>query len=159
MRIGARAVIGSDSRRTALGVNHATILRTLTPFAELRIGEDTGISGAAICAVTSVVIGNRCLFGANVSVMDTDFHAVDSVPRRYSSLPPGDPRNAVVVSDDAFLGTGVIVLKGVTIGRGTVVAAGSVVSRDLPGMVIAAGSPAVPLSLDPPVNFGSGSGS
>jgi maltose O-acetyltransferase len=47
-----------------------------------------------------------------------------------------------VVADNVWLGGGVIVLPGVTIGEDTVVGAGAVVSRDLPAGVVAVGSPA-----------------
>ena len=55
---------------------------------------------------------------------------------------PLTTKGAIVIADDVWLGTQVVVLSGVTIGEGTVVGAGSVVSRDLPAGVIAAGNPA-----------------
>jgi maltose O-acetyltransferase len=48
----------------------------------------------------------------------------------------------IAVSDNVWLGGGVIVLPGVTIGENTVVGAGSVVPRDLPADVVAVGNPA-----------------
>jgi maltose O-acetyltransferase len=48
----------------------------------------------------------------------------------------------IVVGDNVWLGGGVIVCPGVTIGADTVVGAGSVVVRDLPAGVVAVGSPA-----------------
>ena len=51
-------------------------------------------------------------------------------------------RGAIEIGDEAWLGTGVIVLAGVRIGEGAVVAAGSVVTRNVPDNAIAAGVPA-----------------
>ena len=51
-------------------------------------------------------------------------------------------RGDIVIEDDAWLGYGVIVLDGVTIGHGAVVGAGAVVTRDVPANGIAAGVPA-----------------
>ena len=48
----------------------------------------------------------------------------------------------ITVADNVWLGGGVIVCPGVTIGADTVVGAGSVVVRDLPAGVVAVGSPA-----------------
>lgn len=51
-------------------------------------------------------------------------------------------KGPIVVGDDAWLGVGVIVLSGVTIGRGAVIGAGSVVTQDVPDGAIAVGNPA-----------------
>ena len=48
----------------------------------------------------------------------------------------------VVIENDVWLGTGVIILQGVTIGECSVIAAGSVVLKDIPPYSVAAGSPA-----------------
>jgi hypothetical protein len=68
--------------------------------------------------------------------------------RPRTPLEPG-PRRAkweaaepIVIGDNVWLGGGVIVCPGVTIGADTVVGAGSVVVRDLPAGVVAVGSPA-----------------
>jgi len=48
-----------------------------------------------------------------------------------------------VIDDDVWLGAGVIVLNGVTIGRGAVIGAGAVVTKDVPPYSVAVGVPAV----------------
>ncbi|MBW4484855.1 MAG: acyltransferase [Tildeniella torsiva UHER 1998/13D] len=48
----------------------------------------------------------------------------------------------ITIEDDCWLGTGVRVLDGVTIGIGSVIGAGAVVSRDIPPYSIAVGVPA-----------------
>lgn len=57
----------------------------------------------------------------------------------------------VLIEKDAFLGTNVIVLPGVTIGQGAVVAANSLVTRSVPPWTIAMGTPAQPVSKRAPV--------
>ena len=52
------------------------------------------------------------------------------------------PSQAVLVKKGAWIGTGAIILPGVTIGIGSIIAAGSVVSRDIPDFKVAAGNPA-----------------
>ena len=51
-------------------------------------------------------------------------------------------RGGIHISDDAWIGVGVIVLDGVRIGKGAVIGAGSVVTRDVPDNTIVAGVPA-----------------
>ena len=48
----------------------------------------------------------------------------------------------MIIEENVWLGAGVIVLKGVIIGKNSIIAAGSVVISDIPANVLAAGSPA-----------------
>ena len=141
--INDRCALCSDSKSTALGVNHPVVLRTLRSGAIIQIGADTGISGGTICSAVSIKIGVGCLFGANVTVVDTDFHSIKPENRRYNNNPDDIKCLPVVICDNVFLGTGSIVMKGVTIGDNTIIAAGAVVSRSIPANSIAAGNPAV----------------
>ena len=140
IELGDEGMFLSKSYATALGVCHPVILRTMSPVAHIQIGNYVGVSGSSICAAKSVRIGDGCLLGADVIISDSDFHAVDPEARR-------DPARAfesaapVRIGNNVFLGARAIVLKGVSIGDNTVVGAGSVVTRDLPKNVIAAGNP------------------
>lgn len=138
--IGDSVVLCSNAKNTDLGTNHPVILRTLSKNASLRIGSDTGISGATICAATSVSIGKGCLIGANVTIMDTDFHPIYSLTRRYDKT--NIVTSKVEIKDNVFIGYNAIILKGVTIGKNSVVAAGSVVVNSIPENVIVGGNPA-----------------
>jgi maltose O-acetyltransferase len=68
----------------------------------------------------------------------TATHPVDPVARRIG-WESGAP---IALGDNVWLGGGVIVCPGVTIGDDTVVGAGAVVTRDLPAGVVAVGNPA-----------------
>jgi acetyltransferase-like isoleucine patch superfamily enzyme len=94
-----------------------------------------------------VRIGRRALIGSFVEIFDSDFH--DLRPDRRHD---GEPRMAAVdLGEDVFIGDGVKVLKGVTIGRYSVIGAGSVVTSSIPAGVVAAGNPARVLrELDDP---------
>lgn len=89
-----------------------------------------------ILDVCQVTIGQRVKIGPRVQII-TAFHPIDPV-ERASGLEFGAP---ITIGDDVWLGSGVIVNPGVTIGAGTTVGSGSVVTRDLPGEVVAAGVP------------------
>lgn len=140
--IGDRVVLCSDSRFTALGVNHHVVLRTLHPGAEILIGNDCGISGGSICAAVRVELGNECLLGANVTIADTDFHAIKPDGRRFNKNSQAIGAASVKIEDNVFIGTGAVVLKGVCVGRNSVIGAGSIATKDIPSDVIVAGNPA-----------------
>jgi acetyltransferase-like isoleucine patch superfamily enzyme len=137
IEIGPRCRFRSRQASNPVGIDRKCVVATMKPGAVLRIGASSGFSGTAITAAQSVVIGERVLCGANVTITDTDWHGTGPLPQRSpAGVAP------VVIEDDVWLGLGVVVLKGVTIGSGTAVAAGSVVTSSLPAMVLAGGNPA-----------------
>ena len=142
LRLGAGVVLTSWSTHTALGVNHPVVIRTLRPGAVIEIGDDVGISGGSICAAMNVSIGAGTMLGANVTMVDTDFHPVRHGRRRHAPLPEPRPQDAVTVGTNLFIGTGAIVLKGSTIGDDAVIGAGAVVRGVVPAGAIVAGNPA-----------------
>lgn len=137
----------SASEFTALGVNHPIVLRTLRPNAKIKIGQDTGISGASICAAISIEIGRSCLIGANVIISDSDFHSLSPNNRRHNSAYTDIKADPILIGDNVFIGTGAIILKGVTIGNNSIVGAGAVVTKSIPDNAIYAGNPAKIISF------------
>jgi maltose O-acetyltransferase len=87
--------------------------------------------------VVPITIGDDVQIGPNVQLL-TPTHPLDPQQRR-DKLEAGKP---IVIGDNVWLGGGVIVLPGVTIGENTVVGAGAIVSKDLPANVVATGKPA-----------------
>jgi maltose O-acetyltransferase len=96
--------------------------------------------------VAPVTIGNHVLIGPAVQIY-TATHPVDAIARR-AGLEGGSP---IVIGDDVWIGGGTIICPGVTIGARSIIGAGSVVTRDVPEDVLAAGNPCrVVRSLDKP---------
>jgi acetyltransferase-like isoleucine patch superfamily enzyme len=115
------------------------------PFpAQLRIGDHVTIGAYSIlCAARGIAIGDHCRIGPFVSIYDTDVHPRDVQLRRRPYAPMDTVGSApITIAEDAWLGVGAIILKGVHIGRGAIVGAGAVVTRDVPALAIAAGNPA-----------------
>ena len=89
-----------------------------------------------ILDVAKVTIGDNCLFAPNVSIY-TAGHPVHP-----------DTRNtmyeygiSVSIGDNVWVGGNVVICPGVHIGNNAVIGAGSVVTKDIPDNVIAAGNP------------------
>jgi maltose O-acetyltransferase len=89
-----------------------------------------------ILDVAPVRIGDFVLFGPAVQIY-TALHPLDAAERRRG-LESGKP---IVIGDDVWIGGGAVVCPGVHIGARSVIGAGSVVTRDIPEDVFAAGNP------------------
>ncbi len=140
MSFGPRLQLRSALRSNPLGPNHPVFLTTWQAGAVLQIGADFGMTGGVVCAAESITIGDRVAIGANTTIIDTDFHPLDARQRRAH---PADAQTApIIIEDDAFVGMHCLILKGVRLGQGCVIGAGSVVTRDVPPGMIAAGNPA-----------------
>jgi acetyltransferase-like isoleucine patch superfamily enzyme len=104
--------------------------------ARMDIGSNVFINfGSSLVASNSISIGNDCLIGTHVMVMDCDFHRVEDKSWDTTGQP-------VTLEDRVWLANRCIVLKGVRIGHDAVVAAGAVVTRDVPPRSVVAGNPA-----------------
>lgn len=92
-----------------------------------------------------VIMGDYVFFAPKVSVVTGD-HRFDLVGKYMLNVSDADKRieddQDVIFEGDNWIGTGVIILKGVTVGRGSIVAAGSVVTKSIPPYAIVAGVPA-----------------
>ena len=140
LRIGGELGLRSTAASNPLGANHPVILCTWRAGAILEIGDRFGMTGGSICAAEKIVIGNDVNIGANSAVLDTDFHPLH--PEARMTAPEDGATAPVFIEDHVFVGMNCLILKGVRIGQGSVVGAGSVVARDVPPRVIAAGNPA-----------------
>ena len=83
-----------------------------------------------------VTIGNNVLFGPRVSLYCTN-HASDPIERINGAC----YAKPITIGDNVWIGGGVNITQGVTIGKNTIIGAGSLVNRDIPANVIAAGVP------------------
>jgi acetyltransferase-like isoleucine patch superfamily enzyme len=111
------------------------------------IGEGTRIWSAA-----SIIIGDRVLVSHGCDVHDWDAHPLEAEARHaqfrhiveqgHAKDAMGSLARPILIEDDAWIGFGATILKGVTIGRGSVVAARALVVDNVPPGVVVGGVPA-----------------
>lgn len=113
---------------------------------QIRVGARTFANfGLTILDVAAVTVGDDVQIGPHVQLL-TATHPLAAQTRRDK----WEYAKPITIADNVWLGGGVIVCPGVTIGENTVVGAGSVVTRDLPANVLAVGAPATPIRpIDP----------
>jgi acetyltransferase-like isoleucine patch superfamily enzyme len=97
-------------------------------------------------------IGNDVLISHGVTIIDSDSHEIDYLKRSNSFClltKSGHPlvneaviTETIIIDDYAWISYNVCILKGVKIGKGSIIGAGSVVTKDIPAFVLAAGNPA-----------------
>jgi galactoside O-acetyltransferase len=111
------------------------------PQARIEIADDVYFhnSVSVVCEKTRISIGARSLIGFYTYILDTDGHGLEGVHDRLSAAGLADP---VEISENVFIGSHVLIFKGVTIGRNSVIGTGSVVTSSIPEDVLAAGNPA-----------------
>lgn len=109
--------------------------------ASITIGAGTQINNnlCIIAEHTTITIGDDCLLGTNVEIIDSDFHGLAPDQRQTSRHEWARP---VRIGNNVFIASHSKIMKGVVIGDDTVIAAGSIVTRDIPAGSIAGGNPA-----------------
>jgi hypothetical protein len=132
--------IASSTRCTGLGNIVPCVLRTLAPGALLELGLRVGLSGASLCAASSITIGEGTLVGAGAMIFDTDFHRPQG--GFGWSDEAVDTARPISIGRGCFIGTRAIVLKGVKMADRSAAAAGAVVTCNVPTGFIAVGNPA-----------------
>lgn len=96
--------------------------------ASLKIGNSVYFNeDAMISCKSEVEIGEGCQFGPNVKIFDNNhkFNKENGVVFEHNSSP-------IHIGDHCWIGTNVVILKGVNIGRNSVVGAGCVITDDIP---------------------------
>ncbi len=130
MQIGKRAAFFSPVTITSSGAE---------PYPRLSIGDDSMIGVGVLFNLEGTITIGRNVFIAHFVRIYTARHRLGPSERRFTPEFTPEP---VVIEDGVFVGTGSLILPGVTIGRGSVVSANSVVNRDVPPNSFVSGVPA-----------------
>ena len=107
---------------------------------DVYIGEELLVIEELGDASEKLVIGDRVAIAPRVTLVTSSDANFSRLMERLAPI-----RGRITIKDDAWIGTGVIVLPNVTVGRAAIVGAGAVVTRDVPDEAVVAGVPAKPL--------------
>jgi acetyltransferase-like isoleucine patch superfamily enzyme len=108
--------------------------------------------GTRIWSAATIEIGDRVLISHSVNIFDNLSHPLRASQRHeqakqiFTSGHPSEidlDEKPIKIGDDAWIGAGAMVMRGVSVGEGGIVAAGAVVTKDVPAYSIVAGNPAV----------------
>lgn len=103
----------------------------------IKLGEKVFFNfNCIILDVMEVKIGSRCMFGPNVQIY-TATHPLNHEERNSGR----EFAKPISIGEDCWIGGGAIICPGVSIGDRTVIGAGSIVTKDIPDDVFAAGNP------------------
>lgn len=91
--------------------------------------------GLKMIAAREIKVEDAVMIASDVLISDSDWHGIYD-----RTTPPGDGR-PILIKKNAWIGQRAIIGKGVTIGENSIIGAGSVVTRDVPDNVVAAGNP------------------
>lgn len=141
---GGHVAVGDNCRIEGTLICHRSASRII-------IGSRTSIGGAAVVeSLNKVLIGDDCLIAHHVTIQDHNSHPLEWRHRQddvlnwiagtkdWTHVQQAD----VVIENRCWIGTRVIILKGVHLGEGTIIGAGSVVTKSFPPYSIVAGNPA-----------------
>jgi maltose O-acetyltransferase len=107
-------------------------------MSESEIGDYSGIG--IYSYVSTVKIGRDVMIGDELLALSQDHEFANTeIPMRMQGFREDQP---IVIEDDVWIGSRVIILPGIKICRGSIVGAGSVVTEDVPAYTIVAGNPA-----------------
>lgn len=135
LRIGDEVVLGD---RDAGMPGRPIYLSPRAAHSVISIGRATRMTnGVELIALERIELGEECLVGAGVRILDADFHGVAPGERGRSGAV-----GAVSIGREVLIGMGAVILKRVRVGDGALIGAGAVVARDVePGSVVG-GNPA-----------------
>ena len=141
---------GDEGRRTALlhrifgAVGRRPVIASPLSAAygsNVVIGDDFyGNANLTLVDDVPIRIGDGVLIAPHVTLTTTGHPVHPELRHDYNRF--SEP---ITIEDKVWIGSNAVVLPGVTIGYGSVIGAGSVVSRDVPPMVVAVGVPCRPM--------------
>ncbi len=102
------------------------------------IGEDLIIASKVSEKSCNLIIGNRVAIGPRVTLLLSSDANWSKLANRFGMI-----RSTIVIEDDCWLGSGAIIMPGITIGKCSIIGAGAVVTKNVEPFSVVVGVPAV----------------
>lgn len=138
LEIGDNVKLNSDNSKYHVNMFAPIKIYIYGDNAKIKIGSNTRIHGSCLNATNSIEIGENCLIAANCQIFDNSGHDIN----QKNMLTISRKSKKVIIKDNVWIGTGVVILPGTIIKAGSVVAAGSVVRGTYEENSLIAGNPA-----------------
>ena len=122
IELGSDVSINSNFLSNLLGLYQRTII-VAKGKGQIKIGNRVGISGATIYSWDRIEIGDDTRIGANVKIVDTDFHPIDPAERLKGNNDAAKTR-PIKIGKNVFIGMNSLILKGTVLGDNCVVGGG-----------------------------------
>lgn len=147
IRSGANLEAVGENSRLSIGneikLDRGVDIRSHDGGGNIEIGDRTRIGPYTCLSGRNIKIGKDCLIASHVGIYASNHIFADcnlEINKQERSY------QGIKIEDDCWLGSGVRVVDGVTIGKGSVIGAGAVVTKDIPPYSIAVGVPAKVIS-------------
>lgn len=107
--------------------------------------------GTRIWSAAKITIKDRVLISHNVNIFDSLTHPIDPIRRHKQFVEiatRGHPNEIdlggrpTVIEEDAWIGAGAMIMRGIRVGARSIVGAGAIVTKDVPADVVVVGNPA-----------------
>lgn len=126
--------IESGSLKINDGLRNKSFLNISVKYGSLEIGRNCFFNN--FCSINcreKISIGHNCLFGENVLIYDHDhaFYDPDKLIRDQ-----GFKTKEIKIGNNVWVGSSVVILKGISIGDNSIIAAGSILTKDVPSNTI-----------------------
>lgn len=111
----------------------------------IKIGKDVFL-GESLFISAEVEIGDRVMFGPECMIIGGD-HIFEQIGQYPRFIIPKNRENCkkIIIEEDVWFGSRVIILKNAYVKKGAVIGAGSVITKKLPPYCVSAGNPCKPL--------------
>lgn len=150
-KIASSAIINGTSIFGKVNIGENAIINDAHLVGEISIGDYTSIFGPntqIYSKLNPIIIGKFCSIARSVTLQNYN-HNVNTLSTSMINSKLFDfemlvdiNSESIIVENDVWIGSHVVVLSGVTIGNGAIIGANSTVTKDIPAYSIAVGSPA-----------------